>query len=120
MPQQGLSAWGQPSMRALQQPSLGAGTAQVGAGGHQSNVLEGSLQEGAALAHGSHGGDCTGGTGDGSGTGGGSSGTGGGGSGAAVAAVHGLSCERPDGKLLFQDVSFQVHPGQLQHWAIPA
>lgn len=32
---------------------------------------------------------------------------------AAVAAVHGVSCERPDGKLLFQDVSFQVHPGQL-------
>lgn len=32
---------------------------------------------------------------------------------AAVAAVHGLSCERPDGKLLFQDISFQVHPGQI-------
>ena len=36
---------------------------------------------------------------------------------AAVAAVHGLSCERPDGKLLFQDISFQVHPGQLLKFA---
>lgn len=112
MPQQGQAAWVQPCMRPLQQPSSDASTAQVGAGGHHSNVLEGPLQEGAALAHGLGGGDCSGGSG---------SGAGGGGSEVAVAAVYGLSCERPDGKLLFQDVSFQVHPGQhCAHWPSPA
>lgn len=90
MTEQGRGASGQPCMMLLQQPSF---TAQVGAEGHHSDVLEGCLQAG--------------------GSGGIGSGTGGGGSNAAVAAVHGLSCERPDGKLLFQDVSFQVHPGQL-------
>ena len=41
--------------------------------------------------------------------------------GQAVATVQGLSCQRPDGKLLFQDVSFAVHPGGppffILHWS---
>ena len=31
----------------------------------------------------------------------------------AVATAHDMSCLRPDGKVLFQHVSFQVHPGQM-------
>lgn len=29
-----------------------------------------------------------------------------------VAAVHDFSCQRPDGKLLFQNLSFEVHQGE--------
>ena len=29
-----------------------------------------------------------------------------------VAAVHDFSCHRPDGKLLFQKLSFEVHQGE--------
>ena len=65
--------------------------------------LTGSLPEGATMAHVSQS----------NGEGGGGSDGGTGRAQAAVAVVHGVSCERPDGKLLFQDVSFQVHPGQL-------
>ena len=30
-----------------------------------------------------------------------------------VAAVHDFSCHRPDGKLLFQNLSFEVHQGEI-------
>lgn len=30
-----------------------------------------------------------------------------------VAAVHDFSCQRPDGKLLFQNLSFEVHQGEI-------
>ncbi|DBA94773.1 TPA: ATP-binding cassette sub- D member 4 [Trebouxia sp. C0004] len=30
-----------------------------------------------------------------------------------VAAVHDFSCQRPDGKLLFQNLSFEVHQGEM-------
>ena len=100
MPQQEQNALLQPLLGQPQQPSSIASASQEAAGRHQSNALTRSLQEGAAMAHESCGSVEAG---------GGS----GGGSGRAVAAVHGLSCERPDGKLLFQDVSFKVHPGQL-------
>lgn len=30
-----------------------------------------------------------------------------------VAAVHDFSCQRPDGKLLFQNLSFEVHQGEF-------
>ena len=99
-PQQGQNALLQPLLGQPQQPSSIAGASPEAAGRHQSDVLTGSLQEGAAMAH-----ELCGSFEAGSGSGGGSE--------RAVAAVHGLSCERPDGKLLFQDVSFQVHPGQL-------
>ena len=103
MPQQGQNALLQASLGQPKQPSFTAGTSQAAAGGHQSDALTGSLQAGAAIAHESWVG------GEGGGGSGGSSGR----AQAAVAAVNGLTCERPDGKLLFQDVSFQVHPGQL-------
>lgn len=103
VPQQGHNTPLQPSLGQPQQPSFTAVSSQEAAGGHQSNASTGSLQKGAAMAHESWVGL----------EGGGGSGRGNGRAQAAVAAVHGLTCERPDGKLLFQDVSFLVHPGQL-------
>ena len=36
-----------------------------------------------------------------------------------VAAVHDFSCQRPDGKLLFQNLSFEVHQGDIRRAVQP-
>ena len=99
LPQQQQHAL-QSSLASPQQAGLSSGTSQEGARAQQSDALTACLQEGAPVADGPGGGAAR--------------------PQAVVAAVHDLSCERPDGKLLFQDVSFQVRPGQLLHWATPS
>ncbi|KAL3160894.1 hypothetical protein ABBQ38_009286 [Trebouxia sp. C0009 RCD-2024] len=82
----------QPSQASSQHSSLRSDTFQEGAGPQQSSTLMGVSSDEAGWPGGPPGGGCPQ---------------------PVVASVHDLGCERPDGKLLFQDVSFQVHPGEM-------